>query len=250
MRAAEIVVAGGATERIETRVTRWGPVVAEDWLGRPLALHATWLEPQGLDLDIVGVAAATDVASASALLGALGGTVAELGARRSRRRTSRWVVNGPLPRRVGFDGSRPESLADGSRSWQGQAAAAGRARRPRRRAVHGQQPHAAARACRRRQPHVDAAAAREAHRRSARGAAARSTSATSSRCSSTRAPKATSRSAPRFSKSSRRRTRTAAGSERASSRATGTAMPTSTSRRSVSCTRTTARCSSARSSRC
>ena len=30
-----------------------------------------------------------------------------------------WVVNGPLPRRVGFDGSRPESLADGSRSWQG-----------------------------------------------------------------------------------------------------------------------------------
>ena len=29
-------------------------------------------------------------------------------------------MNGPLPRRVGFDGSRPESWADGSRSWDGE----------------------------------------------------------------------------------------------------------------------------------
>src|SRR5262249_10488651 len=31
-----------------------------------------------------------------------------------------WVVNGPLPRRVGFDGSRPESWADGRRAWKGE----------------------------------------------------------------------------------------------------------------------------------
>jgi penicillin amidase len=30
-----------------------------------------------------------------------------------------WVANGPLPRRIGFDGSRPESLANGSRAWDG-----------------------------------------------------------------------------------------------------------------------------------
>ena len=41
-----------------------------------------------------------------------------------------WVVNGPLPRRVGFDGSRPESLADGSR-----VVARPSARRPARSAV-------------------------------------------------------------------------------------------------------------------
>ena len=98
------------------------------------------------------------------------------------------------------------------------AAAAGRARRPRRRAVHGQQPHAAARARRRREPHVDAAAARQAHRRAARGAAARSTSATSSRCSSTRAPKATSRFARRFSRSSSPTSASRSSRERASSR--------------------------------
>ena len=114
----EIVVKGGSPVRIETRTTRWGPVIAEDWLGRPLALHATWLEPQGLDLDIVALANAPDAASASALLARWAGpslnwVLADRGGEIA------WVVNGPLPRRVGFDGSRPESLADGSRSWQG-----------------------------------------------------------------------------------------------------------------------------------
>jgi penicillin amidase len=118
---AEIAVAGRAPERVETRRTRWGPVVAVDWLGRPLALHAGWNEPDGLNLDLVGLAAAQDVAGAVAILErwsgpslnwALADTAGEIA----------WVVNGPLPRRIGFDGSRPESLADGSRAWQGRLA--------------------------------------------------------------------------------------------------------------------------------
>ena len=114
----EIAVAGRAPERIETRHTRWGPVVATDWRGRPLALHATWLEPQGLDLDIVGLAEATDVASASVILARWSGPSLNW-ALADRHGDIAWVVNGPIPRRVGFDGARPESLADGSRSWQG-----------------------------------------------------------------------------------------------------------------------------------
>ena len=168
-RSAEIAVAGGAPVRIETRVDALGPRRRRG-LARPAAR------------------AARDLARAAGARPrhrrprrrrrrrererdprALGGPVAELGAGR-RGGEIAWVVNGPLPRRVGFDGSRPESLADGSRSWQGRLRAAGRDRRPRRRAVHGQQPHAAAEPSRRREPHVDAAAAREAHRRFARGA--------------------------------------------------------------------------------
>jgi penicillin amidase len=117
---AEIVVAGRGPERVETRGTRWGPVVATDWRGRPLALHATWLEPQGLDLDIVGLAAATDVASASATLARWAGPSLNW-VLADRHGGIAWVVNGPLPHRAGFDGSRPESLADGSRSWNGRA---------------------------------------------------------------------------------------------------------------------------------
>jgi penicillin amidase len=116
----EIAVAGRAPEQVATRATRWGPVVAEDWLGRPLALHATWLEPQGLDLDIVGIARAKNVASASALLARWAGPSLNW-VLADRAGDVGWVVNGPLPRRVGFDGSRPESLADGTRSWQGRA---------------------------------------------------------------------------------------------------------------------------------
>lgn len=118
VRGSEIAVAGRAPERIATRVTRWGPVLDEDWLGRPLALHATWLEPQGVDLDIVGLWAADDVASASALLARWAGPSLNW-VLADRFGDIAWVVNGPLPRRVGFDGSRPVSLADGARSWQG-----------------------------------------------------------------------------------------------------------------------------------
>jgi penicillin amidase len=124
IRSSEIAVAGGEPVRVAARVTRWGPVVAEDWRGRPLALHATWLEPQGLDLDIVGLAAATDVASASVLLARWAGPSLNW-VLADRAGEIGWVANGPLPQRVGFDGSRPESLADGSRSWQGRRAPPG-----------------------------------------------------------------------------------------------------------------------------
>ncbi len=121
---SEIAVAGGDPVPVATRATRWGPVVAEDWLGRPLALHATWLEPQGIDLDIVGLAEATDAASASVVLARWAGPSLNW-VLADREGAVAWVVNGPLPRRAGFDGSRPESLADGTRSWQGRIAPPG-----------------------------------------------------------------------------------------------------------------------------
>ncbi len=114
----EIAVAGGAPERIAARATRWGPIVAADWLGRPLALHAMWLEPQGLDVTLLELATATDVASALGVLARWNGPSLNWMLADGAGEIA-WVVNGPLPARVGFDGSRPESLADGSRAWQG-----------------------------------------------------------------------------------------------------------------------------------
>ena len=143
-RSAEIAVAGSAPERVETRTTRWGPVVAEDWLGRPLALHATWLEPQGLDLDIVGLAAATDVASASAILARWAGpSLNWVLADRARRHRLGRQRPAAAPRRLRRLAARVARRRQPRVARP--AAAAGRARRPRRRAVHGQQPHAAAR---------------------------------------------------------------------------------------------------------
>ena len=122
--SAEIAVAGSKPVALETRATRWGPVVAVDWRGRPLALHATWLEPQGLDLRIIGLAEAADAAAASVVLARWAGPSLNWALADADGEIA-WVVNGPLPRRVGFDGSKPESLADGTRSWQGRRAPPG-----------------------------------------------------------------------------------------------------------------------------
>ncbi|HLF09731.1 MAG TPA: penicillin acylase family protein [Gammaproteobacteria bacterium] len=119
---AEIAVRGRAVaEPLDLRSTRWGPVVARDWLGRPLALHAAWLAPGGLNLDVLDLMLARDVGEGVQVLRRWAGpslswmladTAGEIA----------WAVNGPLPRRVGFDGSKPESWADGARRWQGEIA--------------------------------------------------------------------------------------------------------------------------------
>src|SRR5262249_47096691 len=84
-----------------------------------LALHATWLQPDGLNLDLLDLSVAANVADGVAALKRWAGpslnwTLADSGGEIA------WVVNGPLPRRVGFDGSRPGAGAGGSRAWQGE----------------------------------------------------------------------------------------------------------------------------------
>jgi penicillin amidase len=114
-----IAVAGREAETIDVDFTRWGPVVAHDWRGKPLALHATWLEPDGLNLDLLDLSAAASVADGVAVLKRWAGPSLNWALADSRGDIG-WVVNGPLPRRVGFDGSRPESWADGRHAWQGE----------------------------------------------------------------------------------------------------------------------------------
>jgi penicillin amidase len=117
MRRETIAVAGrSAPEPIEIRSTRWGPIVAQDWLGRPLALHATWLEPGGLSLDLLDLPEARGVAEGLDVLTRWAGP--SLNWMLTDAEDVGWVMNGPLPRRVGFEGERPESWRDGSRYWQ------------------------------------------------------------------------------------------------------------------------------------
>jgi penicillin amidase len=116
--AVDIEVAGRAPERLVTRHTRYGPVVAADWLGRPLAQHATWAEAGGVNLAVLELGTARNVREAVAILERWAGPSLNW-MLADRAGEIAWVVNGPLPRRIGFDGSRPESLADGSRRWDG-----------------------------------------------------------------------------------------------------------------------------------
>jgi len=116
---AAVRVAGRADpEPLTIRTTRWGPVVAIDWRDRPLALHATWLEPRGLNLDVLALASVASVAEGQAVLDRWAGPSLNWMLADANGATG-WVVNGPLPQRLGLDGSRPESWADGNRNWSG-----------------------------------------------------------------------------------------------------------------------------------
>jgi penicillin amidase len=109
---------GDVTETIEVRQTRFGPVVATDGLGRPLVLKATWLEPDGLSLDLLDIAAAASVDEALAIIGRWSGPALSFSLAGSDGEVA-WILNGPLPRRIGFDGATPVSWRDGKRGWDG-----------------------------------------------------------------------------------------------------------------------------------
>jgi penicillin G amidase len=116
----DVRIAGHAEpRRLEVQTTRWGPVVAHDWRGRPLALHATWLAPGSLNLSVLALAKARNVTEGITTLAHWAGPslnwmladgAGDIG----------WIVNGPLPRRTGFDGSYPVSWADGEHAWDGE----------------------------------------------------------------------------------------------------------------------------------
>lgn len=106
---------------LEVRKTRWGPVVERDGLGRPLALRATWLEPDGIDLEVLELMLARSVAEGVETLSRWEGPALNWMLVDTAGETG-WIANGPLPERSGFDGSSPQSWADGSRGWIGRQA--------------------------------------------------------------------------------------------------------------------------------
>jgi len=113
-----IAVKGGEPETLDVRLTRWGPLVGRDGLGRPLALRATWLEPGGVDVDVLELAFADSVREGlDVVTGWAGPSLSWMFA--DAAGSVGWAVNGPLPARTGFDGSVPRSWADGTLSWDG-----------------------------------------------------------------------------------------------------------------------------------
>ncbi|MDG2422519.1 MAG: penicillin acylase family protein [Phycisphaerales bacterium] len=113
-----IEVVGGAPEILESRWTRWGPVVEEDHEGRPIALAWTALRPEGTNINVLDMASARNVEEAVEVLRGWHGPPQNVLLADSDGHIG-WILTGWIPARRGFDGRYPVSWADGTRGWSG-----------------------------------------------------------------------------------------------------------------------------------
>ncbi|WP_299592647.1 penicillin acylase family protein [uncultured Microbulbifer sp.] len=114
----EIAISGKPTAELEVRKTIWGPVVGEDHNGAPLAYRWVAHDLRGANLNIIQLETAESTRAAMDLAPqfgmphqnfVLGDSEGNIG----------WTVAGPIPRRVGLNGNRSVSWADGTAYWDG-----------------------------------------------------------------------------------------------------------------------------------
>ena len=113
-----IAVAGGATVPHTVRWTEWGPIIRTDHRGRDLAQRWVAHDATLLASDITAPERARTVDEA--LVNAAGlGMPGQNFVAGDRAGHIGWTIGGPIPRRVGFDGSYPTTWSDGTRRWDG-----------------------------------------------------------------------------------------------------------------------------------
>jgi penicillin amidase len=108
----------GGLEAFQARWTIWGPIVRRDHRGRDLVQRWVAHDPRLLASDVTGPENARTLDEALDAAAGLGIPAQNFVAADASGRIG-WTIAGPIPRRVGFDGSRPTSWADGTRLWDG-----------------------------------------------------------------------------------------------------------------------------------
>jgi len=103
---------------VESVWSDWGPVVGEDHRGRPVAVRWSAHLPGGLNLALGGLETASTLEQALDHGPRCGIPPQNLVVAAADGRIG-WTIAGRVPRRVGFDGRRPVSWADGEHRWEG-----------------------------------------------------------------------------------------------------------------------------------
>lgn len=114
-----IKVAGKSDEHLAVEETRWGPILAQDVDGTPLALAWTAQQPGGLDLGIGRMELAHSIDDAIAVARSSGMPPQNLvvGDRSGR---IAWTIAGRIPKRVGaFDPELPADWSQAGTGWNG-----------------------------------------------------------------------------------------------------------------------------------
>lgn len=114
----KVEVKDAAPEVIEVRKTIWGPVVAENHRGTPLAYRWVAHDIRGANLNLLRMEGVTSAQAALDLGPQLGIPHQNLVVG-DKAGNIGWTVGGPVPRRVGLAGDRSVSWADGDAYWDG-----------------------------------------------------------------------------------------------------------------------------------
>lgn len=113
-----IVVKGRPDEALEIKSTIWGPIVAHDVQGRPLALRWVAHEKESVNLKLLGMERVRSLDEAQRLAAECGGPAQNFVCADERGQIG-WTIMGRMPRRVGHEGRLPVSWADGQNRWDG-----------------------------------------------------------------------------------------------------------------------------------
>ncbi|UCF66594.1 MAG: penicillin acylase family protein [Acidobacteriota bacterium] len=113
-----IEVAGGDPITASYSWTLWGPLVRGKDGTPPVALRWVAHDPAGVNLGLSGLETASSLDEALTVAASAGIPAQNLIVADASGRIG-WTIAGPIPRRVGCDGSRPSAWADGSCRWDG-----------------------------------------------------------------------------------------------------------------------------------
>jgi penicillin amidase len=113
-----IRVKGGDDDILDTRWTRWGPIIGESPTRHPLAYRWTFHDPAAVNLRLVALETARSVDDAIAAAHEAGVPPLNLLVADRDGRLA-WTIAGRLPERFGHDGRLPVPWAYGDRGWKG-----------------------------------------------------------------------------------------------------------------------------------
>ncbi len=114
-----IKVHNGADEKLEVTDTRWGPIVAKDADGTPLALAWTALQPGGLNLNFLHMATAETVDEAMDVAHDVGMPAQNLVVGDHAGNVG-WTISGKIPKRIGnYDPELPSDWSQPGTGWDG-----------------------------------------------------------------------------------------------------------------------------------
>jgi penicillin amidase len=116
--AETIQVKGGSPIALDVRWTIWGPVLGTDHKGRLRAYAWAAHSAERLGSSVLRLEEARTLEDALEAANSVG-TPAQNIVLAERSGRIAWTIYGTLPRRIGFDGTVPESWADGWRGWNG-----------------------------------------------------------------------------------------------------------------------------------